>query len=159
MILGKASSTGPTVETAGLCASRSEGGGAQSCTGSVSGRGWCSLLPSAVSWCCFCFRREKLFCPELWLSGDSLRGLVQLLMASDSNWHERIWHVVPGLQEGGGVPACIKGEGKHNLWISKDKGVLGKNQWEEEVPLWGGRFLISVSHLTIYAVLVLDTAK
>lgn len=90
MILGKASSTGPTVETAGLCASHLEGGGAQSCTESVSGRGWCSLSPSAASWCCFCFRREKLFCPELWSSRDSLRGLVQLLMASDSNWHERI---------------------------------------------------------------------
>lgn len=87
---GKASSTGPTVETGGLCASRSEGGGAQSHTGSVSGRGWCSLSPSSASWCCFCFRREKLFCPELWSSRDSLRGLVQLLMAFDSNWHERI---------------------------------------------------------------------
>lgn len=30
MIPGKASSTGPTVETAGLCASLLEGGGAQS---------------------------------------------------------------------------------------------------------------------------------
>lgn len=90
VILGKASSPGPTVETAGLCASRSEGGGAQSRTGSVSGRGWCSLSPSAESCCCVCFGREKLFCPELWSSRDSLRGLVQLLMAFDSNEHERI---------------------------------------------------------------------
>lgn len=60
---------------------------------------------------------------------------------------------------GGVVPACVKGEGKYDLWISKDKGGFGEDQPEEEEPLGGGKLVISVSHLAISAVLVLDAAK
>lgn len=35
------------------------------------------------------------------------------------------------------APGEEEEEGKHNLQINKDKGVLGGNKGEEEVPLWG----------------------
>lgn len=57
MIPGKASSAGPAMETAGLCASSSEGGELLAAV-SVLGRGWHSLSPSSASCCCSGFRRE-----------------------------------------------------------------------------------------------------
>lgn len=58
----------------------------------------------------------------------------------------------------GGVPACLEGEGKHNLGVGEEKAGLGENQGEEEEPLWGGKLVVSVSHLAISAVRVLGAA-
>ena len=73
---------------------------------------------------------EKLLCTELWSSRDSLRGLVQapdgLLIAIDAKESDVCW--CSWLGGGGGVPACVKGEGKYDLWISKDKGGFGDDQ-------------------------------
>lgn len=108
---------------------------------------------------------EKLLWTEQWSS----KRLAQRVGTGswwpfDSRWHERIWHMSDicwccWLGGGGGVPAYIKGEGKSDLWISKDKGGLGENWWEEEEPLWEGKLAISVSHVAISAVLILDAAK
>lgn len=72
---------------------------------------------------------EKLLWTELWSSGHSLRELVQapdgLLIAFGTKEFDICWCSWLG---GGGVPGCVKGEGKYDLWISKDQGGFGENQ-------------------------------
>lgn len=72
---------------------------------------------------------EKILWAELWSSSDSPRELVQaphgLLIAfgrKESDICQCSW------LGGGGAPACVKGEGKCDLWISEDKGGFGENQ-------------------------------
>lgn len=74
---------------------------------------------------------EKLLWTELWSSGHSLRELVQapdgLLIAFGTKEFDICWCSWLG-GGGGGVPGCVKGEGKYDLWISKDQGGFGENQ-------------------------------